>query len=127
MTPNRLTLIFSLSLMLSLGGCVDLAEETVELNLGSVSFGNQILDLKTAFDAGALSKVEYLQAKSQVLSILDTADALAAAVDADDDSDGKAENGTEMRVAIEFDTRDNEAETPSHDDGDNDDDDGWIF
>lgn len=55
-------------LCLSLAGCWN--GENVNVNLGSVSVGQQLMDLKAALDSGAMSEEEYQVARDKFLSLV---------------------------------------------------------
>lgn len=52
----------------SLAGCWN--GENVHVDLGTVSIGQQLLDLKTAADAGAMSQEEYQMTREKILSLV---------------------------------------------------------
>ena len=58
-------------LLFCLGGCVNEANNI--LNLGSVSLGQQLIDLKQALDEGAMTEAEYEQAKRSILAFVELA------------------------------------------------------
>ena len=78
------TFILSLSLCLLLSGCFNDANNT---QLGSVSIGQQLIDLKKALDTDSISKDEYRQAKADLLSLLGDAEFDASDDDDDDEDD----------------------------------------
>jgi len=67
-------LVFLVGLVLSLTGC-NTEQSTNTVNLGSVSIGTQLIDLKKARDAGALSGSEYKQLKNDLLKLIANASA----------------------------------------------------
>ncbi|MGI9326024.1 MAG: hypothetical protein ACR2PZ_12440 [Pseudomonadales bacterium] len=54
-------------LTLALGGCGD--TNVVNVRLGDVSLGQQLIDLQTALDSGAIDQAEYAAAKETILLI----------------------------------------------------------
>ena len=60
-----------LCLLVGLGGCFNEGKQVIDL--GSVSLGQQLLDLKAARDAGAISDAEYAKAKDSFLELADAA------------------------------------------------------
>ena len=83
----------SLSLCLLLSGCFNDAHN---LQLGSVSIGQQLIDLKKALDTDSISKDEYLQAKADLLSLLGGAE-FDGSDDDDDDDDEHDEDDDHKR------------------------------
>ena len=59
-----------LGLLLGLSGCFNDGKQVIDL--GSVSIGQQLLDLKAAHDAGAISDAEYADAKASFLNITES-------------------------------------------------------
>lgn len=55
--------------MTGMSGCH--AGDISNTSLGDVSVGQQLLDLKAAYDQGAISEDEYTQAKQKFLSLLE--------------------------------------------------------
>ena len=84
------TFILSLSLCLLLSGCFNDANNT---QLGSVSIGQQLIDLKKALDTDSISKDEYRQAKADLLSLLGDAEFDTSDDDDDDDDDDHKRSG----------------------------------
>ena len=108
MTPpslHRMTIHLMLATALfGLSGCgVNNSER--ELNLGSVSIGQQLIDLQAAHEAGALSEDELDNARTALLEALHDTQC-----DPSDDTDG------EVTVHME-------AGSDDEDDEDN----GWLF
>ena len=68
-TPARLKSLVCALLLLMLSGCWN--GETISVSLGDVSLGQQLMDLKTALDAGALTQTEYVDLKAKLLSLTD--------------------------------------------------------
>ena len=62
---TRATLL--LAIIWTLSGCWNQGNK--QLNLGSVSIGQQMMDLKSALEAGAMSQTEYDETKQTLLSI----------------------------------------------------------
>ncbi|MGK0222749.1 MAG: hypothetical protein ACI9ON_001989 [Limisphaerales bacterium] len=54
-------------LTLALGGCWN--GENVHVTMGDVSLGQQLLDLKSAFDQEAITEEEYSQTKQTLLAL----------------------------------------------------------
>ena len=59
---------FGAILCISLAGCWN--GENVHVDLGTVSIGQQLLDLKAAADAGAMSQEEYQTTREKILSLV---------------------------------------------------------
>ena len=74
-----------LGMCLLLGGCYA-QDNDQSFDLGAVSIGDQLIDLKKARDKGVISAEEYRQGKADLLTILDRA-ATFGSDDSDDDSD----------------------------------------
>lgn len=55
------------ALLLVLAGCWN--GENVHVKLGDVSLGQQLMDLKTAQESGALTEEEYATLKAQLLAL----------------------------------------------------------
>jgi hypothetical protein len=55
-------------LCISLTGCWN--GENVHVDMGTVSIGQQLLDLQAAADAGAMSQEEYQVAREKILSLV---------------------------------------------------------
>ena len=87
-SPNigRQSALASLALtcLLALGGC-DASSNNVQLHLGSVSVGEQLMDLQKAQAAGAISSGEFDVAKADLLRLLGNA---TSAVAEGNDNDG---------------------------------------
>ncbi len=60
-----------LVLLTGLSGCFNENEST--LSLGSVSVGQQLIDLERAKSSGAISKAEHKRLRATLLSLLDVA------------------------------------------------------
>jgi hypothetical protein len=54
-------------LTIALGGCWN--GENVQVTMGDVSLGQQLLDLKSAFDQEAITEEEYSQTKQTLLAL----------------------------------------------------------
>lgn len=93
MRHRDLPLLALLLTTLGLSGCGNQDTETT-LDLGSVSIGAQLIDLKKARDAGAISGQEYRALKADMLTLLNN----AAALNGDDDDDDKKEHRVEIRI-----------------------------
>ena len=106
---TRLTTTLLLTLTLLLGGCFATSGDD-ELNLGSVSVGQQLIDLKKARDADAMTEREYHRAKA---ALLDALQRLSSDDDDDDDDD--------------YDDDDQSDSDPDEDDTEDDDDNDWLF
>ena len=66
---NRgLKILLGSIVIISLAGCWN--GENIHVNLGSVSIGQQLLDLKAAADEGAMSEQEYQVARQKILSLV---------------------------------------------------------
>ncbi len=63
-------LITTIFLTLFLAGCWNGKNVHVSVNLGDVSLGQQLIDLKTALDEDAISPREYEQTKQRMLELL---------------------------------------------------------
>ena len=75
-------------LCVALAGCWN--GENVHVNMGTVSIGQQLLDLKAAADAGAMSQEEYQLTREKILSLVhgcagSSAESEAEAVERDED------------------------------------------
>jgi hypothetical protein len=66
------TLTYAMLSLLS-AGCWNAANHTV--HLGDVSLGQQLIDLKAAQDAGAITDTEYAEVKAKLLSLADICNA----------------------------------------------------
>ena len=73
-----------LGMCLLLGGCYA-QDNDQSFDLGAVSIGDQLIDLKKARDKGVISAEEYRQGKADLLTILDRA-ATFGSDDSDQDS-----------------------------------------
>jgi len=62
------TLICALTLVM-LSACWN--GENISVSLGDVSLGQQLMDLKTALDAGAMTEPEYVEVKARLMSLTD--------------------------------------------------------
>lgn len=62
---TRTALLVAVTCMLS--GCWNRGD--THMSLGSVSIGQQMIDLKSALEAGAMSQIEYDETKQTLLSI----------------------------------------------------------
>lgn len=60
--------IYILTLVM-LSGCWN--GENISVSLGDVSLGQQLLDLKAALDAGAMTEPEYARVKLKLMSLTD--------------------------------------------------------
>jgi hypothetical protein len=67
--PASLTASLTASLLLTAAGCGNVNKSEIEL--GDVSLGQQLIDLKRALDEDALSADEYQDAKAMLLSTAD--------------------------------------------------------
>jgi|GEM_PF-1193888 len=54
-------------LLVMLSGCWN--GENISVSLGDVSLGQQLMDLKAALDAGALTETEYAEFKANLISL----------------------------------------------------------
>lgn len=81
----KFVLVIVLGLVLT--GCID-SQNGRSVHLGDVSLGQQLIDLKAALDAEAISEKEYLELKSVLI------DAASACEDRDDDKDDEDEGWT---------------------------------
>lgn len=63
---NRKTLLVAIILLFS-AGCWN--GENTSINLGTVSIGQQLIDLKRALDEGAMTQEEYDQIKETLLKL----------------------------------------------------------
>jgi hypothetical protein len=63
-------LIITAILALGLSGCID-SMNGKSINLGEVSLGQQLIDLKAALDGGAVSADEYTTLKAQLISAVE--------------------------------------------------------
>jgi len=98
-------------LCLLLTGCFNQAESTVDL--GSVSVGQQIIDLKKARDTNSISNGEYEESKAALLHLLKNA---AEGEDFEHDSDeDDSDRGR--------DTANGKGKSKDKDDDDS----GWLF
>lgn len=88
-----------------LGGCFA-SDNDSALDLGSVSIGDQLIDLQRALEAGAISQREYLELKTDLLAVL-----------ANHNSEEDAEEEIEIEIERE----------ESDQDSDSDDDSGFLF
>ena len=100
--------------LFALAGC-GVGNDHETLNLGSVSVGDQLIDLQKARDAGAISDAEFETAKGNLLELLNATD-IEIEIEKDDDDRDEAKD--EQEDAAGRRVRENEAE---------DDDDGFIF
>ena len=95
-SPSRFTAALTLGLCLMLGGCFN--QQEVTTSLGSVSIGQQLIDLKKARDSGSLTRSEYEQSKEALLNMLqsigDDEDIEYDDDDDDDDRKNRRKNGS---------------------------------
>ena len=95
-SPSRFTAALTLGLCLMLGGCFN--QQEVTTSLGSVSIGQQLIDLKKARDSGSLTRSEYEQSKEALLNMLlsmgDVDDIEYDDDDDDDDRKNRRKNGS---------------------------------
>ena len=95
-SPSRFTAALTLGLCLMLGGCFN--QQEVTTSLGSVSIGQQLIDLKKARDTGSLTRSEYEQSKEALLNMLqsigDDEDIEYDDDDDDDDRKNRRKNGS---------------------------------
>jgi len=104
-----------LILTLGLSGCGN--QDNDILDLGSVSLGQQLIDLKQARTANAISEAEYQAAKSALLQKLTE----------DDDSDSDAEDSDSDADGSDDDSLTIEIRSGDDQDEEEDDDSGFIF
>ena len=118
-SPSRFTAALTLGLCLMLGGCFN--QQEVTTSLGSVSIGQQLIDLKKARDSGSLTRSEYEQSKEALLNMLQSiGDDEDIEYDDDDDDDRKnrRKNGSGA---------DDEDDDKDDDDDDDDEKSGFLF
>lgn len=99
-------------LVLGLVGCN--AETTSTVDLGSVSIGTQLIDLKKAHDAGAITGSEYQKLKNDLLTLVG---------DVNSEDTAQQETPTEP----ESDQQETDNDDDDDDDHDDDDDSGFLF
>ena len=87
--------IIAIALLGALLGVAGCGNDHFSLDLGDVSIGQQLVDLKNARDEGALSASEYRAAKARLLALLDAADRAREDGDKDKDSDASISIGIE--------------------------------
>jgi len=70
--PEFVKIFAVIVLAAGLTGCWN--SDVINTSLGDVSIGQQLLDLKTAFEQGALNEQEYEQARHRFLAMLEGCD-----------------------------------------------------
>lgn len=78
----RLALV--LTLPFALAGCFNSSDAAVTLDMGSVSLGQQLMDLDAAKEAGAISKAEHRMIRDKIIKGI-------AALELDEDEDDAVE------------------------------------
>lgn len=107
MRHHHLPVTAIILLALSLSACSGNDNETT-IDLGSVSIGQQLIDIKRARDAGAITGREYRRLKEGMLSLVDNA---STAIDDDenDDNHGHREEAKGQNAEREHDTDDDDS------------------
>lgn len=96
-----------LASLIALGGC-SAEDNAFSLNLGSVSVGAQLIDLKKAHDNGAINAAEYRSAKESLLNVLSNAADSSASLDggenreSDDDASEQNDEQREEKPDSDF-------------------------
>lgn len=80
-----------LALVLLSSGCFN-ESQSVHVDLGSVSIGQQLMDLKAAREDEAISDAEYRKMRRK---LIDAVNDIETGSDGDDASDDRAEEGSE--------------------------------
>lgn len=112
--------VLAAALLIATGCGVNNAES--ELHLGSVSIGQQLMDLQAAHKAGALSADELSAARSALLGALEFAEC----------NGGAGGNGGDREVSVRIDSGsggddDGGSHRKSRASEEDDDDGGWLF
>lgn len=118
-TTNYKTLGGGFILCLLLSGCFN--DAATEIDLGSVSVGQQLIDLKKARDTNAISNSEYEESKAALLYLLKYSpeEEDFEHESADDDSDRSDRNSKDKRKDKKEGKKDAKEKA--------DDDSGWLF
>lgn len=96
-------------------------DNEVSLDLGSVSIGQQLIDLQKARNAGAISAAEFQSGKASLLLLLGNT---AKAIYPNRDGDGDDDFDVEIVISDEHDASDQEN---AKDEDDKDEDSGFLF
>ena len=115
-TPRRLcnaSRASVLALLLVLTSACVVEDNDSSLGLGSVSIGDQLIDLQKARDANAINEDEYQSAKTALL------ERLATDQDSDDD--------TRIEIRVEADNEDKDDDENDDEDSEEEQDSGFIF
>lgn len=72
-----------ITLTLALGGCID-SMNGKSISLGDVSLGQQLIDLKAALEAEAISKDEYESLKAELIAAVEMCEGGQAEEDEDE-------------------------------------------
>ncbi|MFK7913559.1 MAG: hypothetical protein AB8B93_06560 [Pseudomonadales bacterium] len=99
----RLALL--LTMPLALAGCFNSSDAAMTLDLGSVSVGQQLMDLDAAKEAGAISKAEHRMIRDKIIKGI-----AALEIEVDEDNDA-------VEIMLEVGENNTKSESENEEDG----------